>query len=403
MTDHQHQDPYRVVVAGGGVAGLEAVIALHHLAGGRVVTTLVAPDAVFELRALSVREPFGGPGPARYDVDRLCRDHGAAFVRSSVERVRPASRSVSLQSGRSLTYDALLVAVGARATPFYEGVPTFRGLQDAGAVQRLLQDLHDRRATSVAFVVPPVATWPLPAYELALMTAEWAGSLPFGVALTVVTSEPTPLAAFGRESSETVERALHERGIAVHSGVEATVRGELIADAHGARVARADRIVAVPCLQGRAVSGLPWDDDGFLPVDERCAVPGAPGVLGAGDGTTCPIKQGGVAAQHAGTAAHAIVRRAGLPVEVPAFRPALRAQLLTGHGATYLRWAGASPEPSTASEHALWWPPTKVAAPYLGPYLVHVSAGGRGPAPEPRARVLHEQGDPAGGIEVLGS
>ena len=50
--------PHRVVVAGGGVAGLEALLALHALAGDKVDLTLVSPTPDFVYRPLAVAEPF---------------------------------------------------------------------------------------------------------------------------------------------------------------------------------------------------------------------------------------------------------------------------------------------------------------------------------------------------------
>ena len=50
-------DALRVVIGGGGVAGLEALLALHALAGDRVQLTLVAPDPDFAYRPLAVAEP----------------------------------------------------------------------------------------------------------------------------------------------------------------------------------------------------------------------------------------------------------------------------------------------------------------------------------------------------------
>ena len=49
----------RVVIVGGGVAGLEALLALDDLGGDRVSLTLVAPQPDFVYRPLLVEEPFG--------------------------------------------------------------------------------------------------------------------------------------------------------------------------------------------------------------------------------------------------------------------------------------------------------------------------------------------------------
>ena len=96
-----------------------------------------------------------------------------------------------------------------------------------------------------------------------------------------------------------------------------------------------------------------------------------------------PIKQGGIAAQQADAAIRSIAARAGADVSPRPFRPVLRAELLTGSRSTYLRQAvtgGAGEQASEASDAALWWPPTKVAAPYLAPYLDRVDRGTTSPA-----------------------
>ena len=49
--------PLEVVIAGGGVAGLEALLALHGLAGPRVRVQLLAPESEFVYRPLAVAEP----------------------------------------------------------------------------------------------------------------------------------------------------------------------------------------------------------------------------------------------------------------------------------------------------------------------------------------------------------
>ena len=64
---------------------------------------------------------------------------------------------------------------------------------------------------------------------------------------------------------------------------------------------------------------------------------GADAVLAAGDATTFPIKQGGLATQQADAAAATIAHALGATVEPTPFAPVLRGLLLTGGAPLYLR------------------------------------------------------------------
>jgi sulfide:quinone oxidoreductase len=370
---------HRVVIAGGGVAGLEALIALRALARDRVALTLLAPQYDFVIRALSVEDPFAHPTPRHYPLARISADHGATFRREALRAVRPDAATVTTGSGEEIAYDSLLVAVGAQPQPAFEHVTTFRGLQDVEAMHGLIQDVEGGWSKEIAFVVPSGVTWPLPLYELALMTAERAASVGMEVAITIVTPEEAPLGIFGGAASGAVSDLLRDADIAWHGSAHVgEVRGGVVRGPGGAEIARAQRIVTLPRLTGPVVDGLPTDPDGFIPVDDHGAVRGLGGVFAAGDGTTFPIKQGGIAAQQACAAAHVIAGRAGADVDPKPFRPELHAKLLTGTRAKYLREAVAGGEgdaSSTAADESLWWPPTKVAAPYLAPYLEQLDAG----------------------------
>ena len=111
--------------------------------------------------------------------------------------------------------------------------------------------------------------------------------------------------------------------------------------------------------------------DGFIPVDPHSLVAGELDIYAAGDATNSPIKQGGIATQQADAAAEAIAARAGAPVEPQPFRPVLRGLLLTGATPRYMRAevSGGQGDDSAVSEHALWWPPSKIAGRWLAPYL----------------------------------
>ena len=97
------------------------------------------------------------------------------------------------------------------------------------------------------------------------------------------------------------------------------------------------RTIALPVPAGPAIAGLPADPGGFIPVDEHGRVPGIEDVYAAGDATTFPIKQGGLAAQQAVAAAEAIAARHGADLDPQPFRPVLRGMLLTGGQERWLR------------------------------------------------------------------
>ena len=310
----------RVLIAGGGVAGLEAALTLRELAADQTDVTVLAPEETFEIRALSVRDAFGSRPPQRHRLADLAADAGFALETGRLASVDPGARTVTTDGGATLAYDALLLAIGARAERALPHAGMFGGPQHAEAVHGMLQDLEVGSAKRIAFVAPPGNTWPLPVYELALLTSERARSLGLNdVSIVVVTPEERPLQIFGDEASAAVSELLAERGIAVLNSTAVGAETRVPALEAAGRRLPVDRIIALPVLRGPQVPGLPADEDGFLPVDEHQQV--VDGVWAAGDGTAFPIKQGGIAAQQADVAALAIAAAAGVDVEVPAFRP----------------------------------------------------------------------------------
>jgi sulfide:quinone oxidoreductase len=358
-----------VVIAGGGVAALEALIALRELAPGRARVTLLAPEPHFVYRPLSVTEPFCLGHANHYPLADVARDFDAELVRGAIVEIHAADRSVTLSDGSTVGYDSLLVAVGARSRTVFRHAITFGAEGAPEALSGLLADLEEGYARRVAFVVPSSTAWSLPLYELAIITARhvWGAGID-GVQLTFVTPEAAPLDIFGREGSGVVAGLLADEAIefvgsaspdVVHNAVEV-----------GGRRIDVDRTVTLPVPEGPRITGLPVDADGFVPVDEHGAVAGLDGVYAAGDVTNFPIKQGGLAAQQAVAAAEAIAARHGADLDPQPYRPMLRGMLLTSGQNRWLRGpAGKTPASTQAADHALWWPPTKIAGRYLAPYL----------------------------------
>src|SRR5277367_6250766 len=86
--------PFEVVIAGGGVAALEAALALHALAADRVSIRLVAPNAEFRYRPLVVREPFTSARTTGYRVAKIAEQAGAQLLVDRFKWLDPSGRVV---------------------------------------------------------------------------------------------------------------------------------------------------------------------------------------------------------------------------------------------------------------------------------------------------------------------
>jgi sulfide:quinone oxidoreductase len=362
----------RVLIAGGGVAALEAMIALKALAEDRVEITLLAPDRDFFYRPLAVAEPFGVGEVQRFDLATLAQGCDAEYHLGSLVAVYVDERWIRTSRNLRYGYDALVIAVGTQSRDAFPGAVTFRSSADADQIRWLITDIQEGRAKRIVFAVPGGVSWALPVYELALLTAEHFKRMGNGrPELQIVTPEHAPLAMLGRAGSEAVGALLAERGIEVRTGTYplAFDAGEL--EISPDPPIPADRVISVPRHKGIRIAGVPQDENFFVPTDSYGRVADLKGVYAAGDITTFSVKQGGIASQQADAVAECIASEAGAPVTPRPFEPVLRGLLLTGGVPLYARTAltGGHGDTSKADTEALWWPSGKIAARYLGPYL----------------------------------
>ncbi len=369
---HGLQSPRRVVICGGGVAGVEALLALRALLKVGVEVHLVAPNRQFVYEPLAVAAPFDLADTHLFDLAEIAAEQNAKLHVDSLARVDAEGRRVRLASGTVLPYEALVVAVGARRRDWLEGALHFSGASAVPAFRALLERFEHGPDQRLCFVNPAGVSWTLPLYELALLTASHlADRGVIGVELTVVTPDADPLAVFGPAASRMLRDLLADRGIALKAGAHAEKiqHGKLHLDPPA--TLEVDHVVAFPQLEGPALPGLPSDATGFIAVDEHSRVAGLEDVYAAGDGTAFPVKQGGIATQQADAAAEAIAAQMGAAVVPSPVRPTLRAMLLTGIAPTYLRaqLAGTTGASFEIAASPLWWPPSKIAGRYLAPYL----------------------------------
>ena len=357
-----------VVVAGAGVAGLETALALQALAPEHVSVELIAPEDEFVYRPLAVAEPFHVGEARRFPLAQLVDGAGAELREGALVAVDPDEKRVTLADGSAVEYDVLVLALGARPLPTVPGALTFRGLPEDGVeLTGLLERVTTGDLARLVFAVPTGSTWPLPLYELALLTGEYLSEHLTHAEVTVVTPEEQPLGLFGTTASEAVALLLDLRGLGLRTGAPPVAFEDGVLTLAGGGEVAADAVVTLPLLEGPRLGGIPQDERGFVPTDEYGRVAGLTDVYAAGDLTQSSIKQGGVAAQEADAVAEAIAADAGAPVQPTPFHPVLRGLLLTGFVPRFLRHEEAGP--SSVDTQPLWWPPGKIVGRYLSPFL----------------------------------
>jgi sulfide:quinone oxidoreductase len=365
-------EPFKVVIAGGGVAALEAALALRELGAERIEVTLVAPNEDFVYRPMTVREPFAYSAARRYGLAEIAADIGAGLIAERFASLDAARQVARTESGAELHYDAILLALGARPHARFPAAVTLDDTRLDELIGGLLEDVDGGYVHHLAFVIPARVAWPLPIYELALMTARRAYEMSVDVAVTIATPEEQPLVIFGAGASSAVAALLAERGITTITSAHCEVPdGRHVVINPGDRTIDVDRVIALPELYGPAIRGLAAGEHGFIPVDVHSRVHGVAGVYAAGDATDFALKYGGIAAQQADAAAESIAALAGLPVTPAPLHPVIHGILLTGAAPLYLsaRFTGGRGFSSEITAEPTWSPPVKIAAKYLAPYL----------------------------------
>jgi sulfide:quinone oxidoreductase len=373
MTDRgTDSDELSVVIAGGGVAALETALALADLAAELTDVTVIAPNAEFVYRPMTVREPFAYGEARRYPLESIVRDAGAKLLVDELLWVDPAKQTIHTKSDQSIEYGALMLALGAKAVPRYTHALTIDDRRLDETLHGLIQDIESGYVHSLAFISPGRMAWPLPLYELALMTTGRAYDMGVELEVTIVTPEDAPLAIFGPAVSSAVSELLHKAGIeTIKSAYAELPSAREVVINPGDRRLQIDRAVALPELYGPSLRGVPLGEHGFIHVNSHGLLADVGPIYAAGDATEFAIKHGGIASQQADVAAQAIAARAGAAVTPERFHPVIHGMLLTDSKPLYLtaQIAGGHGFSSEITDTPTWTPPSKIAAKYLAPYL----------------------------------
>ncbi len=304
MTADRSDLPHLVVI-GGGFAGLWATRALawaplritlvdrhnHHL-----FQPLLYQVATAGLSATDIAAPLR---------HILRRQRNVEIRLAEATGVDPVARAVTLEDGRTLRYDYLLLASGATHSYFgndqwAEHAPGLKSLDDALDLRRKLLLAFEQaeacagpaeRAAWLEFAI--IGGGPT-GVELAGTLAEIARHTlrdqfsnidPAGARVRLIEAGPRVLASFPEELSEKARHQLQKLGVEVSTGVPVTG-----IDAGGYRLGEAYvRSRTIVWAAGVAASplarslGVPLDRAGRVPVQPDLSVPGHPEVFVAGD------------------------------------------------------------------------------------------------------------------------
>ncbi len=330
-----------VLILGGGIGGVATANRLRRRLDRQHRVVLVNREEDFSFAASYLWVMTGARRPAQITrpLKRLER-RGIEVIIGDVERIDPATRTVTV-SGRDLKpVDHLVVALGADwATDRIPGLAdhghTFATLPGA---QRLTPEL-DRIVSGRITVITAAPLYKCPAapYEAALLID--AGLRSRGVRnrvqVAVRSAEPAPMPVAGANVSAAVEEILASRDIDYLSGAQVTgVEPGLLH--FGDESEATDLLVYMPPIAApRVIADSPLAEaDGWVHADPTTLATGYAGVYAIGDNTHIvlgigkPLPRAGVFAH---SQAHAVA-----DTIVHAITGKGEAGLFDGHGGCFI-------------------------------------------------------------------
>ena len=265
--------PLSVVICGGGFAAAGRFT--RSPVGCRTVTvTPLAPDEYLNYRPQTVLTPFTGSPVARYPIGELAAVAGTQWVRDRLASVNLGAHRARTTDGQSLVYDALLLAPGAPERKPSPHVALFTDRTKGQTFRGIVEEIDAGAITSLTLIEPGCPSWPLPLYELALLTAKHVHDRGLHVQIALTPLSPRPLYPFGEVVGATVQRLLQDAGVTLYLRTSAHIVGPRLVELKPSGVQlHQDRIVTLPTIIGPNVQDVPGDThDRFIPVDDRCRV-----------------------------------------------------------------------------------------------------------------------------------
>ena len=307
----------KVLIAGGGFAGVVAAESLAKRLGDEHEITLVSRSKEFLFYPALVRLAFGKCEPDDITVDLRAAmvDRRVRFIEGEVARIYPAERQITFAGGDfvgDMPYDFLVLALGGRlkteqVTGFFEHAHHLLGVRDAKKFGAAVRGFNQGRAV-IGYC--PGARLPVPVFETAFELSrrlEERGNRD-RCTITVVSCESPDEMFGGIPISEALHDALESHRIEVVSdfAISEVATNSVIAD--DGRQLGCDLNMLIPPLAGPGAlvgTGI-TDAEGYVRVSSTMRVEGIERVYAAGDcvGFDGPkmghmaVRQGEVAAEN---------------------------------------------------------------------------------------------------------
>jgi len=278
--------PRQLVLAGAGHAHLHVAARADRLARAGLAVTLVDPG-LFWYSGLATGMLGGAYDRHEDQIDptALIEARGGRFLRDRLVGLDPAARLATLESGRSLAYDALSLNLGSRiATGAIEGVEhawTVKPIRELWRLRETLERSLRGRAVD-ATVVGGGATGCEIAANLAVLGERRGGR----IRVRLVASDARLLPGAPAGAARALTSALEEREVAIVPSTRVRrLEPGAVVTGDGRRLGT-DLTVLATGLEPPPVCaalGLPLAADGGVLVDAALCSVGAPDVMGAGD------------------------------------------------------------------------------------------------------------------------
>lgn len=301
----------RVVIVGSGdggtfTANLLASELRDEIHGGLASVQLVGEHLHHPFQPGNLDIAFKGASPDKYvkeETELLRKD--VEFIQDPAVKIDFKAKSVSTKSGRTLTYDFLVIATGAVPDPskvpgLAQGALNFHtGGKDSQRIWESLQTF-DGGTVIVAIAGTPHKCPPSP-NEAAFMLDEFfqKRGIRDKVKIKFLTPYPRPYPA--EKISKVVEPMFQEKGIEVSTffNVDSVDPAERKIYSLEGEAFHYDLLIAIPPHHGADViidSGI-GDQEGYVPTDKgTMKVQGQVGVYAIGDATNIPVSKSGVVA-----------------------------------------------------------------------------------------------------------